>query len=310
MTEVPRHPQLVPALPLEPVPPRWVTDWLIDDGGHEHGGASPSSGHVTSTRTGRFTLLSVAIEQAGGLAGRGFSDAVTRAYSLVLEELTQQRRQALRIWNFIPGIQAPTSEGQDRYMAFNAGRFAAYSDWLGTPNLFAGRLPTASAVGVSGNTLWIYVLGGASAGTSVENPRQCPSQDYSLRYGARPPLFARAVVCPAMSRVLIGGTASIVGETSEHLGDVHGQTRETLRNIGALIESATQCSPGQALGLLRDVRVHVREPQDANVVRGLLATDAPHLRRMEFVQAELCRKELLVEIEGVAVVPPDRSEGI
>jgi len=292
----------VPALPLEPVPPRWVSDWLASDGDHERPVARTSPGGVTSTGAGTFTLFSAGIEQAEGLAGQAFSDAVARAYTHLLDELNRQRREPLHIWNFIPGIQAILDNGQDRYMAFNAGRFAAYSSWLGTSDQFAGKLPTASAMGISGDELRIHVLGGISAGTAVENPRQRPPHEYPPRYGVRPPLFSRAVICPSMSSVLIGGTASIVGAESRHAGDVRAQLREALSNVAAVIERATGCSTDRALGLLRDVRIHIRDAADADVVRDLWAKEALHAQRVEFVQAALCRRELLVEVEGLAAL--------
>ena len=62
-----------------------------------------------------------------------------------------------RIWNFVPQIQAVALDG-DRYMAFNAGRFAAFADWFGDLDEFPRAMPTASAVGIRGSTLWIHVL--------------------------------------------------------------------------------------------------------------------------------------------------------
>jgi hypothetical protein len=51
---------------------------------------------------------------------------------------------------------------------------------------------------------------------------------------------------------------------------------------------------------LRSLRVHVREAADAPAVRALVDELAPHVTDVELVQAPLCRRELLVEIEGVA----------
>src|SRR5206468_4189166 len=100
--------------------------------------------------------------------------------------------------------------------------------------------------------------------------------------------------------LLIGGTASILGERSQHDGDVDAQTRETCRNLAALIFTASPRWTDGSLGALRNLRVHVREACHARVVAAILADLAPHLHAIEFVQAPLCRRELLVEIEGVA----------
>jgi enamine deaminase RidA (YjgF/YER057c/UK114 family) len=120
----------------------------------------------------------------------------------------------------------------------------------------------------------------------------------------RPPCFARAT--RAGSRLLIGGTASILGEQSRHAGDIHAQAHETFQNLSALIAAAAPSRFRQPLGLLQSLRVHVRDAQDTPVVQAILDQLAPAVSDVEFVQAALCRKELLVEIEGVADWPTTR----
>lgn len=260
------------------MPPRWVPV-LVD--------AHP----------GEFSLISKQIVGAAALPVDAFTDAVAEHYRQIIAALDEQQRHAVRIWNFVPQIQACTPDG-DRYMAFNAGRFAAFADWFGGFAQFPLAMPTASAVGTGGSSLWIHVLASNATGTPVENPRQTPSYRYSRRYGAQPPCFARATkLCDTL---FIGGTASIVGEDSHHLGDVEVQTRETLRNLAALIASATALPTSDTLGALCDVRVHLSDPEHADRVVQILAGALPETCDMEFVEAQLCRRELLVEIEGRA----------
>ncbi len=183
-------------------------------------------------------------------------------------------------------------------MAFNAGRFAAFADWFGDLDAFPRAMPTASAVGIRGSTLWIHVLAASCSGTPVENPRQIPAYRYSPRYGARPPCFARATKLGGT--LFIAGTSSIVGEDSHHVGDINIQARETLRNLAAVIASATTLSESDALSALRDVRVHISNPDHADRVLQILDAALSDAVEMEFVEAQLCRRELLVEIEGRA----------
>jgi chorismate lyase/3-hydroxybenzoate synthase len=100
--------------------------------------------------------------------------------------------------------------------------------------------------------------------------------------------------------LLIGGTASILGEHSRHAGDIEAQMEETCRNIAALIGPASGQPDAGSLDALRSVRVHVRHAHDCANVQSMLSRLAPALAEAEFVQASLCRRELLVEIEGVA----------
>jgi chorismate lyase/3-hydroxybenzoate synthase len=146
--------------------------------------------------------------------------------------------------------------------------------------------------------LSVHVLASEVEGEPVENPRQIPAYQYSRRYGPRPPCFARATRLG--SRLLIGGTASILGERSTHDGDIERQTRETLQNIAALLGAAREDAPAAPLDRLSSLRVHVRDAADAPAVRAILAKTLQPATDIELVQASLCRKELLVEIEGVA----------
>src|SRR5258708_39506048 len=151
-------------------------------------------------------------------------------------------------------------DGLDRYMVFNAGRFHGYAQWLCASNEFRRLLPTASAVGIISDDLVVYCLASDTRGTPVENPRQKPAYKYSRRYGPMPPCFSRATIANVngQRRLLVGGTASIVGEDSMHLDDVDAQLEETLKNLEALIDAAAERpEAGTALSRLLDLRVYL-----------------------------------------------------
>jgi chorismate lyase / 3-hydroxybenzoate synthase len=265
--------------PLVPNPPDWVDDLL------------------TKQPWPRFTLLSQKIGNATALSSDRLTQRVAHAYGTLLSDMRSHQRHPVRMWNFVPDIHGAMDYG-DRYMAFNAGRFAAFTGAFGIPGGKQKGVPTASAVGVAGTTLWIYVLSADRAGVAIENPRQIPAYLYSLRYGPRPPYFARATRFDSL--LLLGGTASIVGEDSRHVANIGLQTQETLCNLRALISAATGQPDGRALAALRDLRVHVTDSRHAAVVREMLEPLLPDTTIVEYVEAQLCRKELLVEIEGVA----------
>jgi chorismate lyase/3-hydroxybenzoate synthase len=239
----------------------------------------------------------VNVPDATSLSAEGLSDAVAEVYRAILRDVRSQQRHAVRMWNFVPSIHCVLGPG-DRYMAFNAGRFAAFSEWFGLADDSAATIPTASAIGIDGTTLWIHVLASDVPGLAIENPRQVPAYRYSKRYGLRPPCFVRATRFE--STLLIGGTASITGEDTRHVGDIAAQTQETLSNLRSLIAAATGASEDDALKTLRDVRVHVPNAFHAPMVRDALEQVLRADADLEFVKAELCRKELLVEIEGIA----------
>lgn len=136
----------------------------------------------------------------------------------------------------------------------------------------AGNVPAASAVGIArARPLTVYCIASAHAPIALENPRQCSAWDYPPQYGPRSPTFARACIAnDAAQTLFISGTASIVGHCSAHAGDQREQTREIVRNIRAPISAANQ-------------RVGAR---------------------VLYLQADICRHDLLVEIEAVGTPEP------
>jgi 2-iminobutanoate/2-iminopropanoate deaminase len=128
---------------------------------------------------------------------------------------------------------------------------------------------------------------------------------------ARPSSFARAIrFDPARtSWLLVSGTASIdeSGATT-HLGDFRAQLWRTYRNITALLtaEGANWHDVIRTSCYLRDIE---RDYKDFNEVRtaffGWLGLDP--LPASTGIQARLCREDLLVEIEAIAIVPAGES---
>ncbi len=259
--------------------------------------------------TGRNGAMISSYSSPIGEAGRGLASLSRTVVDVpVLGEV----RRPVRFWNHIPGIHHPMGDGMDRYMAFNAGRFAGFSRWLGSPSTFPQSVATASGIGHFGADLIIHVLASRHAGVAVHNPRQTSPMAYSQRFGPRPPCFARATLLPETGLLLIGGTASIRGEESTHAGDLAGQLQETFANLDALIHHAGEMAghptptagagagAGAGLASIHDLRVYHPRREDAPLIRHALAQVIPAATSVQFVHADLCRRELLVEIEGLA----------
>lgn len=286
--------------------PSWVIALL------ESGGAAPAQSDepgLTVRASNLLTLVTVR-QPAAALDPAAFEACTRDAYATIARRLRGARApHAVRFWNYIPDIHRPcgqnSSGGLDRYMCFNAGRFAACSDWFGGPDTFDRLLATGSGVGHAGPDLVIHALATFAPGIAVENPRQVPAYRYSRRFGPRPPCFARAtVVRPegAAPLVLVGGTASIRGEQSMHVGDLGAQTLETFENLASLVRSA--CGQGadapSGLERFRELRVYHFRESDRDAIAALVGPAFPNVARVEYLRADLCRPELAVEIEGVA----------
>ena len=237
--------------------------------------------------------------------GKGLESTADAAYRDLFQALQDTGcPHLLRIWNYLPRINEDGG-GLERYRQFNMGRQQAFID--AGQAIYEGS-PAACALGAQRGGLAIRFLAGQAAPLAIENPRQVSAYRYPRDYGPRPPTFSRAALADigaGQLALLISGTASIVGHATVHLGDVAEQTRETLRNLDAVVEAANQrCNAGFDVGGLHGV-VYVRHPADAPRVRDVLAdalgADAPFLRHAVFLQADICRQDLLVEIEAHAV---------
>ena len=204
-----------------------------------------------------------------------------------------------RFWNYLADING-NSFGLERYRQFNLGRQDAF---LAHSRSQTGNIPAACALGYPQGPLQIAFLAGKTAPTAIENPRQISAYEYPKQYGPSSPLFARACVARfEHGEVLfISGTASIVGHETLHQGDVTAQTRETLTNIEALLAEANRAM-GQVKFRLSDLhcKVYVRNPGDLEQIQTELARYMGGSLDAIFLQADICRHDLLVEIEAIA----------
>lgn len=126
----------------------------------------------------------------------------------------------------------------------------------------------------------------------------------------RPSSFTRGIRFDLGDKalLLISGTASVdEAGLTKHAGDFRAQLWRTYRNISALLaaEGATWHDIVRTTCYLRDIE---RDYRDFNEIRtaffGWLGLDP--LPASTGIQARLCREDLLVEIEAMAVVPRER----
>jgi chorismate lyase/3-hydroxybenzoate synthase len=274
----------------------------------------------------RFARIAVCIPDAANLEAVAVRERTRLCYGKIFRTLAVDRALVpVRFWNFLPQIHDLIDEKQSRYMVFNAGRFLAFQDQYGDSRVFDRNVATASAVGHAGRDLWIHCLAAAEPAINLGNPRQVSPHRYSERFGRLPPCFARATLLPERSTLLIAGTASICGEDSLH-HDLDGQLRETLANLATVIEigrskfraQTSDLSPDSAhagpcemprrsdsgvadsLRALTDIRIYHPRSSDLHVLNDYLRQRLGDRPRLEFLAADLCRSELLVEIEAIA----------
>ena len=232
----------------------------------------------------------------------GVQAAAHRAYTDLFHVLAQGANpHLLRLWNYFPGINADGG-GAERYRQFNAGRQQAFIE--ARRSAFEGS-PAACALGSQAGPLRVYFFAGRTPPLAIENPRQVSAYRYPDAYGPRSPTFSRAALAALSGerRVLfISGTASIVGHTTMHVGDVRRQTEESLTNIAAVRAVAAERAgvpfPADAL----TYTVYLRRPADLPTVREIfeqaVGAHSDAASKAIYLQADICRADLLVEIEA------------
>ena len=203
----------------------------------------------------------------------------------------------LRIWNYFDAITLGEGDSE-RYRQFCVGRVQGLGD------VDTRTLPAATAIGSRDGrrVLQVYWLAAREPGLPLENPRQVSAYRYPREYGPQSPTFARALLPPSPRvPLLLSGTASIVGHASQHADSLSAQLDETLTNLDSLLGAARERAPTLSPHLdgTSRLKVYVRDATDADAVaaqlEARLGTRVPWL----MLHADVCRRELLVEIEGM-----------
>jgi chorismate lyase/3-hydroxybenzoate synthase len=252
---------------------------------------------------GSITIAERPLGQNRHGAAGGTSDALVRATELAYREIFAVLRQTehphlIRIWNYLPEINRE-ADGDERYRHFNSARQLAFRN---SGRATVGTVPAASALGSpAGSPLSIYFLAARRAPQMIENPRQTSAYHYPAKFGRHSPTFSRACVLGESTgtNLFVSGTASIVGHETIHAGDVAAQTRETLANINALLEEANRVvgAARYSLDALK-FKVYVRRPSDLGAIAAALEGSLRPRVPIVYLQADVCREDLLVEIEA------------
>ena len=210
--------------------------------------------------------------------------------------------EIVRQWNYIEGITFVDS-GIQNYQLFNDARSGFYSR-AGWTNGY----PAATGIGCAagGVTVSVHAVKDASTcSRPVDNPIQVPAHGYSGKVLASgreavrtTPKFERARLLE--DTVLISGTAAIKGESSSLSIDPARQAETAIEVVEHLVEPSN-ILPGCRNFRYGYLRVYIKRPEDAEAIVSVLKEhwkDVP----MHFLMADICRPELLLEIEGTGTV--------
>jgi chorismate lyase / 3-hydroxybenzoate synthase len=247
---------------------------------------------------------SVALLKADEPKHGDFQALTCRAYEELIRAVrSTPHPEIVKIWNYLGGI----NHGEDdfeRYRQFSVGRAKSFR----TAGIRDADAPTGTAIGTSRDRgLTLIALASRRSAGLTENPRQLSAYRYPRQYGPSSPKFSRGgfVASDQHRLFLISGTAAVIGHESAYPYDAALQTDETLNNLGTLCRAVSALDPAGPLLSLDakcTLRVYLRDPEDftivANKLKSAFGGDPP---RMAFLHGCICRRELMVEIDGVRV---------
>ena len=262
----------------------------------------------------------------GGIASsRAGADTAARAVEAfdrmkaILDREGLAFGDVIRQWNYIEnivGVRKVRGVVRQNYQAFNDVR----SRFYGRAS-FPFGYPAATGIGqAAGGVVLEFVALAGPPGVRVRplsNPRQVDAHRYSGEVLAgcpagdpeKPasPKFERAKLVVGRPRgvVFVSGTAAVLGQKSVSRKDVESQTRTTIDNISVLVGDNNLRRAGlrgtSGAGALTFLRAYVKRASDIPRVRRLCELAWGRLPSL-FVQADVCRPELLVELEGLLAI--------
>jgi enamine deaminase RidA (YjgF/YER057c/UK114 family) len=221
----------------------------------------------------------------------------------------------VRTWLYIGGITQ--AEGRTaRYQELNRARGDFYEPICfgkalpvqnGTHNIY----PASTGIGTSGSGIVMSCMALETQRKDIclvplENPLQTRAYAYSARYSPHSPKFSRGMALATAKYVTtwISGTASIVNSETVHAEDIEAQTEQTIENIERLVSAENfrahgLSGAGATLNDLAKVRIYLKHARDLAKCRRICERRLGGVPSI-YVTADVCRPDLLVEIEGVA----------
>jgi enamine deaminase RidA (YjgF/YER057c/UK114 family) len=203
----------------------------------------------------------------------------------------------IRQWNYIEQISC-FSDGNQHYQSFNNARSDFYAK-----DLWPSGYPAATGIGTNlgGVLVDLDAAVFTSPGTfvaAIDNPLQTAAHAYSEKVleanhtKKETPKFERAKSLTSDNRrlVYISGTAAIRGEESLKEAGLEHQLHITMENITRLTGKAQ----------LIMLRVYLKNKTDYASAERLI-NEYNLFIPVSYMCADVCRDELLIEIEGIAI---------
>jgi len=258
---------------------------------------------------------------AAGISSYSFSGdtrkAAENAFDLMVALLKREQmslNNLVRQWNYIGNILTIKNSLQN-YQIFNEVRNEYYTRFRNIDGY-----PAATGVGTKYGGVILDFCAYKSLDDvkiiAVNNPNQVNAYSYGQmvlkgeadkgKSKRHAPQFERALLISNEMEVIlhISGTAAIIGQETIGKGDIGQQTVVTIGNIqkltdnvriGALLNDTLEYDVKYSL-----LRIYVKESGDISTVRMVCCSHFPQVPAV-YVEADICRDDLLMEIEAEAV---------
>ena len=227
----------------------------------------------------------------------------------------------IRQWNYIEGITMcdnGTSGNSQHYQLFNDVRTAFYEK-----SIFNHGYPSATGIGADAGGIIVDFIAatdypkGSMTVIPIKSPVQIDAYNYTgevlaenfvdEKFNKTTPKFERAkmLLTGSSGVIYISGTAAIIGQQTIPSPDARTQTEITLENIQKLIE-AENLQAKHFKGIkpsvhLEGLRVYVKDFSMFKQVKEVCCNYFPDTPII-LIKSDICRNELLIEIEGIASV--------
>ncbi|MFR9603016.1 MAG: hypothetical protein SNG02_03990 [Rikenellaceae bacterium] len=225
-----------------------------------------------------------------------------------------------RQWNYIPQITAADENDYQHYQAFNDSRTEFYR----TTNWAKKGYPAATGIGMDCGAVTVDIIAVKPLNKKIkiipiDNDLQLAAHVYSQEVligaegdvieGRSTPKFERAKALGNKTDgyiCFISGTAAIRGEDSMDSDDAATQTTQTMENIEHLISDHTCNKYGIELSSKdREIdcaRAYVKYPKDTAQIKHV-TEERWNDTSVVYLLADVCREELLIEIEAITNMP-------
>lgn len=215
----------------------------------------------------------------------------------------------VRQWNYLEDILGFDGREQ-RYQEFNNARTNFYG------NAFdVNGYPAATGIGMNQGGIiieFVAVQSDVCKSIPINNPSQVAAHTYSEKVlegeGCvlkTTPKFERARYLELNHKklIFISGTASILGEKTVGVGDPAVQTEVTIGNIKQLYSKPVLegISENQINPKYGHARVYLKNRNDFAIIKKTFRSHFGNLP-VVYIIADICRKDLLVEIEGKVIL--------